>query len=143
MEGANNALETGDWYLVSANLKVLARLVDGQEMRQALRDSSTRNNDRIHVLDRISQVGDCLCLRLRKFSNIPVNGWSVLLGSKAFESSKRSLCSIDAVLEVPNAFDEGLDTSVRVHVVSHSATPGHVLPRCLVRDYHVGHEQTG
>ena len=83
MEGANYGLETGEWYLVIANLKGLALLVDGQEMRQALRDSRIRNDIRIHVLDGISQVSNCLDLRLSQLSNRPINGWSVLLGSKS------------------------------------------------------------
>ena len=137
VESTHYAVETGNWDVVSTDFKALALLVDGEEMRQALGDSRIRNDIRIHVLDRISQVGDCLGLGLRKPSDRPINGRSVLLGSKSSESSQCSLGCGDAVLEVPKAFDEGLDTTTGVHVIAHSATAGSVLSRSFVRGNHV------
>jgi hypothetical protein len=134
-------LQTDDRYMVNSNLKVVSLSIYGQKVGRALRDARTRNYVRIHVLDCISQVGDYLGLRLREFTNRPVNSWSVLLGSKSSKSSKRSLCGVDAVFKVPNPFDKSLDTAtVRVHVSSHLVARSHILSRRFIGSDHVRHE---
>ena len=136
-------MEPHNWYAMGSNFKIVTRLVECQKVRRSFGNASTRNDVLIHMLDCIPKVGDCLGLRLRKLSEGPINGRSVLLGSKSSESSKRALCSVNTIIKVANTLDERLDTAARCHVFSNPATPGDVLSRGLVCRDHVRREQSG